>query len=174
MAIVFGVSLSVAVSTRVDARLLFSPSVAVDLAGIELRDGEGKSSALTDILPDGPAILHFWATWCAPCRAELPELAAFARDLEIAGLNDRLLVISVDRGDHARIRRFLRDEIGVQVIEALQDISGRSGSAFRLFGFPSTVMLDWDRGMVSRVAGPLDWSDPDIRAGLRKHLGEPF
>lgn len=140
----------------------------VDTTQIEVVDAAGTSHDLSGILPDAPAILHFWATWCGPCREELPELAAYHNHLAESGLGNRLIVVALERSPRPRIDAFL-DELGV-ALDTWQDRAGSSSSAFALFGMPSTILIDAEGRVVGRHSGPLAWKEPETRAGLKAHL----
>jgi thiol-disulfide isomerase/thioredoxin len=127
---------------------------------------------LDEAVPDGPLIMHFWATWCVPCRRELPALARFQATLAADGGAGRLVVVSVDRFAFEKIETFLRDELGLANFPTWQDANGRAGTVFRLFGYPDTVLLDASHREIGRRAGSLEWDDPGVRNELMSHLGE--
>ena len=141
--------------------------MAVDAGSLVLARLDGTEIDLAALLGGRPAILHFWATWCGPCREELPALAAFAADLAGGGA---LVVVAVEPSPPETIAAFLAG-IGLDGFATLRDPSGRSGAAFGLFGMPSTALVDGAGRVVARRAGPLDWYDPAVRAELAAHLG---
>ncbi|MAS08282.1 MAG: hypothetical protein CL534_26810 [Ahrensia sp.] len=143
---------------------------AVASADVEVVNEIGRTHVLADFLPVAqPGILHFWATWCGPCRAELPDLDAYARDLTERGLGTRLVVVAVEPSPRAKIDAFL-EEIGLAGFATLQDTQNRSGSVFGLFGMPATLLIDAEGRVVGQHSGPLDWSDEALRAELAAHL----
>ena len=139
----------------------------VDLAAIPVHSAAGEAT-LSDFAGEAPTIIHFWATWCAPCREELPEVEAFAIQLDTLGLRDRLIVVSVDRFEFARVEDFLRDDLGL-ALETVQEVNGAVGIAFTLFGYPSTVLLDADHRVVARYPGAISWTDPEMAGRLVAH-----
>jgi thiol-disulfide isomerase/thioredoxin len=143
--------------------------MAVDAGRLVLTRPDGSETDLAALLGGRPAILHFWATWCGPCREELPALAAYAVDLATTG-GGGLVVVAVEPSPPEKIAAFL-EGIGLDGFATLRDPGGRSGGAFGLFGMPSTVLVDGAGRVVARRAGPLDWHDPDVRAELAAHLG---
>jgi thiol-disulfide isomerase/thioredoxin len=142
----------------------------VDLSRIVLTDAQGDERSLDDILPDGPVALHFWATWCVPCRDELPAIDRFVTALTEDGVAERLVVVSVDRFGYERVLAFVHDDLGLQNLTTWQEVTRKAGPTFRLFGYPDTVLLDADHRMVARLPGALDWDDPGIRSALMSHL----
>ena len=143
------------------ATALLAPGVAsgqdagVDLSAVTVRDAAGERAVLADLVA-GPTILHFWATWCAPCLEELPQLDGFADGLG-AG---ELVVVSVDTAGYERIADYLSD-LGVE-LESYQQIEGNVGSVLGILGYPSTVVVDDAGEIVFRRQGSVDWADADI------------
>jgi len=138
-------------------------------ANVEITNEAGHTHMLADFLPGEPAILHFWATWCAPCREELPGLAAYADKLAGTGLRDRLIIVAVEPSPREKIDRFL-DDLGLDGFVTLQDRENKSGATFGLFGMPATVLLDAKGRVTGRHSGPIDWVDEAVKAELAAHL----
>ncbi len=163
--ILLGASLSPAVAAS-------SPGQArvPDLARIRVTDGTGATRPLSQVLPDGPVIVHVWATWCGPCRTELPALADFADALDRSGMGDRLVLVSVDRGSFGSVRDFLSDDLDLPDLHTWQEVGHRVGSVFSLTAYPTTVVLDADHRMVVRHAGALDWRDETAQRQLEAYL----
>ncbi len=98
-------------------------------------------------------ILHFWATWCPPCMAELPSLLRFGKGLDPEKFV--LLAVCVDNEDPARIRAFLRSW-GPDLPVCL-DPGGRVARRFGTYRYPETYILD-PRGVIARkIIGQGDW-----------------
>lgn len=169
--ILLAFALSVPMAASADLGTVAEPET-VGLGQITLTNGTRTGIPLDSVLPDGPAILHLWATWCAPCREELPALEIFIDDLEANGLADRLLLISVDHASYDRVSAFLSGGLGLD-LTTWQDESRKAGQTFRLFGFPSTILLDAKHRVVWRHSGPLVWDDPAFRAELTEFLTLP-
>ncbi len=104
-------------------------------------------------------LVHFWATWCVPCRAELPALVAAAA--EVGDLE--LIAVSVDdRWDV--IRGFFPRGVPTTIVRALDR------DAHRRFGgqaLPDAYVVSADGQLIERIAGARDWTRPDARAYLR-------
>lgn len=130
------------------AELPVAGSVAPDFA---LNDLDGNTVRLGD-LRDRPVILNFWASWCAPCRVEMPELEAVQQELADSGL----VVLLINQEESPDRVRAFSDELGLTT-PTLLDGEGQVGRAYGAFFLPSTVFIDPDgtvtgvhRGIISR------------------------
>jgi peroxiredoxin len=122
------------------------PAPDFELAGVE-----GEMVRLSDF-KGKPVIVNFWATWCAPCRAEFPEFQEAAVDNA-----DRLVIIGVNNtaADQAeQIPAFL-EEFGI-TFPIVLDKNGDTIKAYRILGLPTTIFID-SNGIVNEVfTGPLN------------------
>ncbi|ROR34230.1 TlpA family protein disulfide reductase [Inmirania thermothiophila] len=114
----------------------------------------------------GPRIVHFWATWCVPCRRELPVLGEAVPRLAAAGVG----VVTVALRDHPDDLAAYLDELGV-ALPVLLDADGRDAASWRVLGLPSTFVVD-GAGRVRGVhIGPLPWEDPAVGAEIAALAG---
>lgn len=130
---------------------------------LDLKDLSGKTAKLSD-LRGSIAVINFWATWCVPCREELPLLGKLEK--EYAGKNIRFIAASADeRKNRAALDRFVSaHQIGMQVwVGADLDMLERAGLGNEL---PATLIVDEQGQVVERILGeareedirrPLDW-----------------
>jgi thiol-disulfide isomerase/thioredoxin len=110
-----------------------------------------------------PALVCFWATWCAPCRAELPALARLNRDLT----RDEGVVMAVNIGEPAdKVRRFLA-QIGADGFPTLLDEERTTAAPWRIGGLPLAYGVAPDGRLAFSVVGATDWDDPAMRQALR-------
>ena len=111
-------------------------------------------------------LLNFWATWCEPCREEMPALARLAAREQARGLR----VVAVDyRETEDAVRRFL--DATPLAIEVARDPDGAAAKAFDVHAFPSTVAIGADGRVRFVVMGECDWADARSRAWLDELLG---
>lgn len=129
-----------------------------------VRDESGGDLALGD-LRGRPVILHFWATWCASCRSELPRLDAFAARVENADV--AVLMIAIDRDtDIAAIRAYAR-ELGIAA-PVYGAVDGDVTERYWSWGVPVTYLIDRDGRLAGRALGALDWNAGATRAAIER------
>lgn len=126
----------------------------------EVREG-GATVRLADFA-GRPVVVNFFASWCVPCRAEMPAFEAVARSLD-----GRVAFVGIDHRDSRRLARRLLDETGVSY-PAAYDPGGSVAAAYRLFGMPTTVFVGPGGTLVARRTGEMS------RAELERALGELF
>ncbi|MBS0297480.1 MAG: TlpA family protein disulfide reductase [Proteobacteria bacterium] len=105
-------------------------------------------------------VMNVWATWCAPCRIEMPTLAALQR--KYAGTDLVVLPVSVDKADRvADARNFIDVH---SPLPLFNDPAFALASSLRLKGMPSTVIYDRQGREVARLEGETDWNTPEAWA----------
>ncbi|MBN8631116.1 MAG: TlpA family protein disulfide reductase [Rhodobacterales bacterium] len=106
-------------------------------------------------------VLNFWATWCAPCRREMPSLESLQTGMpEIA-----VVPVATGRNAVAGIRRFF-EEAGVKTLPILRDPQSELAHAMGVMGLPVTVILNPEGQEVARLIGDADWSSESAKAVL--------
>lgn len=134
-----------------------------------LRDGSGRTFHLTD-LRGHAVILHFWATWCKPCRKELPTLQAMASRL--AGSNAVVIAVAIDaKSDAASVRRYAVD-LGVTIPVYLAS-EGTISDRYWSWGVPVTYLIDPEGRLIARSLGPRDWASASMRALIGQFVAPP-
>ncbi len=126
----------------------------------ELTGGEPFTDA--DLASGHVILVNFWASWCAPCRAEHPQLTKMAQDgIEIYGINYK--------DNSAKALDFL-DEMGNPFARLAADASGRTGLDWGIYGVPETFIIDGNGLVVKRFAGPI--SDSVLAKVIRPAIAE--
>ncbi len=103
-------------------------------------------------------LLNFWASWCPPCREEIPSLASL--NAAMAGKNFQMLAVSIDKGGRDTIKRFF-SKTGVN-LPTLLDPDGSVGKEYGISGVPETFVIDKQGIIRKKVVGPIDWSDASV------------
>jgi thiol-disulfide isomerase/thioredoxin len=128
--------------------------------------GDGKPYTLADFRGK-LVLLNVWATWCVPCRKEMPALDRLQQQL--GGANFQVVALSIDGGGTPAVRRFY-DEIGIRALAVFVDSNMEATGKLRTLGIPTTLLLDREGRERWRRAGPAEWDSPEIVAALRERL----
>ncbi|MBL8449426.1 MAG: TlpA family protein disulfide reductase [Dechloromonas sp.] len=166
----------ITVGTAALAAVLFAlPVPAAELrpvatspaAPLALRDLEGRSVDLAQ-LRGKVVLVNFWATYCKPCRAEMPSLDRLRSRLAPRGLE----VLGVDVGEDAdAVRRFTATvPVGFPL---LLDPEGSTMARWKAIALPTTLVIDRRGRLRARLTGEADWDDPGLVAPLEKLMTEP-
>lgn len=115
-------------------------------------------------------LLNFWATWCPPCRLEMPTMEKAYRKYRDKGFE--VVAVSVDAGPKSSVKSFLR-ELGLS-FQVLLDPDMETLRAYRGFSLPMTVVIDRQGVIRSRELGYRDWSDGESTKLLQRLLSEKF
>jgi thiol-disulfide isomerase/thioredoxin len=168
---VFGVALTIKLRPQLNPVEIGSNAPAFQATNLRTK----KPSSLDDYR--GKVVLvNIWATWCPPCRAEMPSMEKLHRKL--AGTDFRIAAVSVD-GDAF----FEHEQEGPEQVLAfannlgltfdiLQDPTGRIRNSYDIFGVPESYLVDRGGVIVKRVIGAADWEDPSNEMLIRRLLSE--
>lgn len=113
-------------------------------------------------------VLNFWATWCGPCREELPALEALHRELAAEGV--AVVAVSLDKGSEGSVARFA-EERGL-TFDVLHDPGGQTEERYGVRFYPTTLVIDRHGRTVVRVSSAWDWAAPSVVDWLRQLLSE--
>lgn len=133
------------------------------LPKVSFVDAEGKERTLDD-WKGKVVLLNLWATWCVPCRKEMPGLDRVQAELKSDKFE--VVAVSVDRTGTAGAKKFL-DQIKVQNLAVLADPSARMGTTLRAIGMPATLLLDTEGREIGRLVGPAEWDSPEAKALIK-------
>jgi peroxiredoxin len=130
-----------------------------------LKDLNGKSWQLSDFRGQ-PLAINFWATWCPPCRQEMPSIVRGNRWLKRFGAR----FITINMGDRPKmVKRFLQQS-GID-IRVLMDTDGKVSADWGVSGLPVTFVVDPQGRLVYRASGAREWDSPELLVPIRA-LGE--
>lgn len=134
------------------------------LPEITFTDGAGKPMSLADF-KGKTVLLNVWATWCGPCREEMPGLDRL--QAEMGSDKFEVVALSVDRGGIEASKKFL-DQIKVKSLGTYVDAEGKSTKALRIIGMPTTFLIDEEGREVGRLVGPAHWDSEDAKKLIRE------
>ena len=127
-------------------------------------DPEGNEFTLADY--EGQVVLlNFWATWCAPCREEMPALDEL--QAELGGDDFQVVTIATGRNAPEKIAEFF-DETGVTNLPTLLDPKQQLSRQMGVVGLPVTVLIDRDGTEVARLLGDADWASDAAKEVIRQ------
>lgn len=154
---------------RPAAALEIAPGSGEALPPLRFLDMQGNETGL-DEFAGKVVVLNLWATWCAPCREEMPSLERLAAQLDPA--EAVVVALSVDRAGPERVQKFL-DEIGVTGLIVRRDPKAKAARELRVPGLPATLLIDRDGREAGRLLGIAEWDGPDAVAAVRLLIDAP-
>jgi peroxiredoxin len=166
IAIVGGLALGAAALVKFspDTRRIEVGARAPEFKAMDLATGDSVS--LRERYKGKVTLVNIWATWCVPCRVEMPAMQSVYDSLRSRGF--RIAAVSIDEGDATEVRNFAA-ELGL-TFDILHDPSGRVQQVYQTTGVPESFLLDRDGVIVKRVIGAHDWSSPVNRQLVERLL----
>lgn len=126
---------------------------------ITFSDADGKQRTLAD-WKGRVVLLNLWATWCAPCRKEMPSLDRL--QVELGSKDFEVVALGVDRLGLAGGKKFL-EQTKVTRLALYVDATARAGNTLRAVGMPATLLIDREGREVGRLTGPAEWDSPEAK-----------
>ena len=138
------------------------PSRSVQAVDFDLADLAGEVHSLQRYR-GSVVFLNFWATWCAPCRIEMPDLQELHDEL---GDTAEFAMVAINlQEDAAQVRRFATElELSFQI---LLDSSGETSAAYGARTLPMSYIIDKDGSILARIIGVREWAAPEFAALFR-------
>jgi len=129
-------------------------------------DATGAPRTLADF-KDRIVLLNLWATWCVPCREEMPSLDRLQKKL--GGADFMVLPLSLDKGGRAVIEEFYA-EFGIEHLGIYVDPTVRAGMELGAVGIPTTLLISAEGVELGRKIGPAEWDSPEALALIGSYL----
>jgi peroxiredoxin len=161
MTAVFGIAL--AIKLRPQLNLIEVGSTAPDFDAVQLPTGRPVN---IDDYRGKVVLLNIWATWCPPCKVEMPSMENLSHKL--AGTDFRLVAVSVDEDDSSVVNKFVKD-MGL-TFEILHNRDGSIRRIYQTTGVPESFVIDRDGVIVKKVIGAADWNAPVNENLIRRLL----
>jgi thiol-disulfide isomerase/thioredoxin len=144
----------------------------ISLTGLGFRDGDGKDRRLGD-WKGKTVLLNLWATWCVPCKKEMPALDELQKTL--GGPDFEVVAVNIDTRNPEKAKAWLTDT-GIAALTYYADNSAKIFQELkekgRAFGMPTTILIDRNGCEVATLAGPAEWSSADAVAFIKAALGK--
>jgi thiol-disulfide isomerase/thioredoxin len=139
-----------------------------ELPDVRFTDGSGKPLSLAEFRGK-VVLLNLWATWCGPCREEMPTLDRLQAAL--GGPDFEVVALSIDRAGMGVVEAFYA-EIGVKNLARYIDESGKAAQQLNAVGLPTTLLLDREGREIARHVGPAEWDTPEMVTFFRQRLSQ--
>lgn len=129
-------------------------------------DGEGDEMSLKAF--EGQIVLlNIWATWCVPCREEMPSLDRL--QAQLGGPDFKVVPLSIDREGLPAVKAFY-EELGLKALGIYVDQSGRASGKLGAAGIPTTLLVDRQGREIGRTVGPAEWDSDDVVQVLQLYV----
>ncbi|TLP46802.1 TlpA family protein disulfide reductase [Cohaesibacter sp. CAU 1516] len=143
-----------------------------DMSGLSFKREDGSDVSVADF--EGKVLLlNLWATWCAPCRHEMPDLNAL--QASVGGDDFEVVTISLDRKAPAKAREFF-DAFKLNDLELFYDEGMALFPTLRkqgmAFGMPTTLIIDQDGCSLAHMSGSAPWADEQAKLMIRDVIGK--
>ena len=136
------------------------------LPAFTFNDASGAAKTIAD-WKGKVVLLNLWATWCVPCRKEMPALERL--QTELGGDGFEVIALSVDRGGLPTSKKFL-DEIKIARLSLYTEAGSKSVGLLRAPGLPTTLLINRDGREIGRLAGPAEWDSADAKRLIKSVL----
>ncbi len=145
-------------------RILDTP---LDLSDVTFNDGEGKNFMIGD-WKGRTVLLNLWATWCPPCRHEMPSLEDLEKQL--GGADFEVVAVSIDLKTTDKPKAFYQ-EIGIRELNFYWDGTAKIFNVLKkkglAFGMPTTILIDKNGMALGAMNGPAEWNSPQAIALIK-------
>jgi len=141
------------------------------LPNVRFADGNGRAMTLQDFRGKF-VLLNIWATWCPPCRKEMPTLDRL--QAKLGGPDFEVVALSIDQGQQSLylVQEFYLQS-GVKSLGIYMDSSGDASRYLEVTGLPTTLLIDREGREIGRKIGPAEWDSPETIKVIQGHLDAP-
>jgi len=140
------------------------------LDAVSFNAPDGKRIDLASF-KDKTVLLNLWATWCVPCREEMPALNELQKSL--GSEKFEVVTVNIDTGDDTKPKAFLK-EIGVDALAYYRDNTMGAFNVLKkeglAFGLPATLLIDKEGCLLGAMNGPAAWNSPDAHALIKEAI----
>jgi thiol-disulfide isomerase/thioredoxin len=143
-------------------------SEAIDLPDFSF-EADGAIKTLQDFAGK-VVLLNIWATWCVPCREEMPALDKL--EAKLGGKDFAVVPVNIDKGGPDKAAAFLK-ETGAAHLPLYTDPTGKVFATLKAVGMPTTLIIDRTGREIARLVGPADWASPEALAVIEAAIAAP-
>lgn len=164
-------SASVPLEAKSSTEAEFSFTLLEELRALpELRfvDGDGRALTIADFR-GRLVLLNIWATWCVPCRREMPTLDRL--QAKLGGPDFEVLALSIDRQGLPVVKAFY-EELGLRALRVYVDASTNATRDLGVVGIPTTLLIDPKGNEIGRLVGPSEWDRPEMISFLGEQINK--
>jgi len=136
------------------------------LPDVRFLNGKGETVSLAD-WRGKVVLLNLWATWCAPCREEMPALSRLQKQL--GSDKFQVVTLAVDKAGLEGARKFFKDN-KIEGLELFADPTARDGTQLKVIGMPTTILIDAEGREIGRLIGPAAWDKPEAKRLIEAYL----
>lgn len=134
----------------------------------ELRFVGGEGREMTQRAFEGQTVLlNIWATWCVPCREEMPALDRL--QTRLGGPDFHVVPLSIDREGLPVVRAFY-EELGLKALGIYVDQTGAASRQLGVVGIPTTLLIDEEGREIGRTVGPAEWDSDEVVQVLKPYV----
>lgn len=160
-----GLSSKTEVKSGIDISAVEAPRIGFRAPNFTLKDLNGGMVSMAG-LRGKVIMINFWATWCGPCKVEMPSMNRLYTDLK--GKDFEILAISSDVQGEKVVKPFIAQ--GRFSFPVLIDSSFKVNSNYGVTGIPTTFLVDKDGVITYKILGPRDWNSPEARELIRRMM----
>lgn len=143
--------------------LLETPQAIPDLAFL---DSQARETSL-EAFEGQTVLLNIWATWCVPCREEMPSLERL--QARLGGPDFQVVALSIDREGLPAVKAFYA-ELGLAALDMYADPTGKTSRDLGVFGIPTTLLIGPSGRELGRLVGPAEWDSDEAVSLIGKML----
>ena len=129
-------------------------------------NGDGREMTL-EAFKGQTVLLNIWATWCVPCREEMPTLDRL--QAKLGGPDFQVVPLSIDREGLPTVKAFYR-ELGLKALDIYVDHTGKASRQLGAVGIPTTLLVDPEGREIGRTVGPAAWDSEQVLQVLRRYV----
>jgi thiol-disulfide isomerase/thioredoxin len=137
------------------------------LPPLAFEDANGRALSLADFRGK-LVLLNVWATWCPPCRKEMPTLDRL--QARLGGPEFEVVALSIDQGGPGVVKSFF-DSIGVRALKLYIDSRAEAMLTLGIAGIPTTLLIDREGRELGRKVGPAEWDSADMVGFIQSRIG---